>query len=325
MKLHVLFLAFLIGLMGVPATILAQAVSGSVKGVIVDSSGAAVPQAVCVLTNQATSNSVTGRTFSDGSFTFSDVIAGSYRLKVDATGFKSLTLNDIVVTVGEVRTLGSLSLQVGNAQETVQVTAEAAAIQLASAEHSGQISGTQITEIAIKGRDLFGFLSTMPGIINTNGGGLQSLDIGAIGGISMNGNRVGSTNVAFDGVTILNTGNNTNLMFEPNLDAVGEVKVLTSNYQAEYGRMGGGQVLIVTKSGTTQFHGSGYDYFRHEALNANDFFSNRSGTPISPYRYRVTGYSIGARSISPGSSTPTKTSCFSFSPKTSRGHVKIPA
>ena len=288
-----IFVTILLGLIAFPASLAAQAVTGSVKGVVMDSSGAVVPGATCVLTNDATSASLTETSFSDGSFTFADVRPGSYTLKIDARGFKALTLSNLDVTPGEIRTLGNLNLQIGSSQEIVEVTAEAAAIQLGSAEHSGLVSGTQINDIAIKGRDLFGFLSTMPGIVNTNGGGLQSLDIGAIGGLSMNGNRVGSTNVAFDGVTILNTGNNTNLQFEPNLDAVSEIKVLTSNYQAEYGRMGGGQVLIVTKSGGMQFHGTGYDYYRHEDLNANDFFSNRSGTQKSPYRYRVSGYTIG--------------------------------
>ena len=292
MRTRAILFGVLLGLV-FSAALVAQAVSGTVKGVVNDASGAVVPGATCTLTNEATNSSVTETTFSDGGFTLNNLVPGNYSLKIDAAGFKSYTLTNIVVTAGELRTLGNLSLQLGNSREVVEVTAEAAAIQLASAEHWGLVSGSQIDEIAIKGRDLFGFLSTMAGIVNTNGGGLQSLDIGSIGGISMNGNRVGSTNVALDGITDLNTGNNTNLQFEPNLDAIGEIKVLSSNYQAEYGRMGGGQVIIVTKSGGRQFHGSGYDYYRHEELNANDFFSNRSGTPKSPYRYRVSGYTIG--------------------------------
>ena len=293
MRVRVSQFAILLMLAGLQISVQAQTVSGTVKGVILDSTGAVVPGATCVLTDESTKSSVSVTSFSDGSFTFTSVQPGTYNMKIDATGFKSLTTTSIVVTAGELRTLGNLTLQVGDARETVEVTAEAAAIELGSAEHSGLVSGSQIDDIAIKGRDLFGFLSTMAGVINTNGGGLQSLDIGSIGGISMNGNRVGSTNVTFDGVTALNTGNNTNLQFEPNLDAIDEIKVMTSNYQAEYGRMGGGQVLIVTKSGTRDFHGTVYDYYRHEDLNANDFFSNRSGTPKSPYRYRVTGYTLG--------------------------------
>ena len=148
--------------------------------------------------------------------------------------------------------------------------------------------------------------------MNTRGGGSQTLDIGSIGGLSLNGNRAGSNNVAVDGVTALNTGNNTNLMYEPNLDSIGEVKVLTSNYQAEYGRMGGGQILIITKSGTKSFHGTAYDYYRHEDLNANDFFANRTGTPRSPYRYRVTGYSLGGPIFIPHTFNTSRDKLFFF-------------
>src|SRR5262249_29536293 len=214
----------------------------------------------------------------------------------------------------ETRTLGRLVLEIGEVGDTVSVTAEAASLQLASAERAGLIAGSQLNQIAIKGRDLFGFLSTLPGVINTNGngGGSQTMDVGAIGGLSLNGNRNGSTNIAVDGVTALNTGNNTNLMYEPNLDSIGEVKVLTSNYQAEYGRMGGGQVLIITRSGTRDFHGSAYDYYRHENLNANDFFANRTNTPKSRYRYRVTGYSIGGPVFIPGKFNVNKDKLFFF-------------
>jgi hypothetical protein len=265
------------------------------KGAVIDPHGSVIVAAVCTLTNQATGVTASEVTFSDGSFTFASVSPGLYTLKVGATGFKALALNDIEVIPSETRTLGRLTLQVGEVHDTVQVTAEVAALQLATAERSGLVSGTQLNQIAIKGRDMFGFLATMPGVINTNGngGGSETLDVGAIGGLSLNGNRNGSTNIAVDGVTALNTGNNTNMMYEVNLDAIGEVKVLTSNYQAEYGRMGGGQVMVITKSGSRELHGAGYDYYRHEDLNANDFFANSSATPRSPYRYRVSGYSVG--------------------------------
>jgi hypothetical protein len=279
-----------------------QTVSSSVQGAVSDSTGAAVAGAQCVLTNQATGQATVSSTLADGAFIFASVAPGVYNLTIESPGFKKLALERVVVTSSETRTLGKLILQIGDVVESVSVQAESAALQLATAERAGLVSGAQLSEIAIKGRDLFGFLSTLPGVVNTtgNGGGADSASIGAIGGISINGNRNGSTNVAVDGVTNLNTGNNTNMMYEPNLDSVGEVKVLTSNFSAEYGRMGGGQVLIVTKSGSRDFHGTAYNYYRHESLNANGFFENRSATQKQPYRYRVTGYSIGGPLTIPG-------------------------
>jgi Carboxypeptidase regulatory-like domain len=312
MRLDQMVIGILLALAAFRTSVLAQTTSGTVKGVVVDTSGAVVPGATCTLTDVATQVSDTVSSFSDGAFTFTGVAPGSYTLKIDATGFKSLTLESVVLTAGELRTLGNLKLEVGEARDIVEVTAEAAAIELGSAEHSGLVSGSQIDDIAIKGRDLFGFLSTMAGVVNTNGGGLDSAGIGSIGTVSINGNRLASINVAYDGITILNTGNNNNLHYEPNLDAIEEIKVLSSNYQAEFGRMGGGQVLIVTKSGTKQFHGSGYDYYRDEELNANDFFSNKTGTPRAIYRYRVTGYAIGGPVYIPRKFNTSKDKLFFF-------------
>ena len=136
MRLQAILSAILLGLLVFDAGVLAQGVSGTVKGVVMDSTGAVVPGANCVLTNVATGSSVTVTTFAEGVFTFSNVLPGTYNLKIDAAGFKSSTTTGVVVTAGELRTLGNLSLQVGESTETVQVTAEAAAIQLASAEHS---------------------------------------------------------------------------------------------------------------------------------------------------------------------------------------------
>jgi hypothetical protein len=294
------------------AGLAAQTVSSSIQGIITDPSGGVVGGANCTLTSEATGQPHTAAAFSDGAFRFANITPGVYSLTVESPGFKTQSIKGITVTAGETHVMGRLALQVGEVKESISVAAETASLQLASAERAGLVSGTQLNEIAIKGRDLFGFLSTLPGVINTNGGGSQTLDIGAIGGLSMNGNRTGSSNIAVDGVTALNTGNNTNLMYEPNLDAIGEVKVLTSNYQAEYGRMGGGQVLIITKSGTRAFHGSAYEYYRHENLNANDFFANRTNTPKSRYRYRVSGYSIGGPIFIPGKFNVNKDKLFFF-------------
>src|SRR5437773_4118973 len=188
------------------ATLAGQTVSSSMQGVITDPSGAVVGGASCTLTNEATGQAVTAMAFADGAFRFASVTPGVYNLTIENPGFKTQSIHGITVTAGETHALGRLALQVGEVKESISVAAETASLQLASAERAGLVSGTQLNEIAIKGRDLFGFLSTLPGVVNTNGGGSQTLDIGAIGGLSMNGNRQGSTNIAVDGVTALNTG-----------------------------------------------------------------------------------------------------------------------
>jgi len=290
-----------------------QIVTSSVKGTVVDSSGAVVVGASCTLTNAATGQRATAASVGDGGFTFANVLSGDYKLSITAAGFKALTIENVVVLSSEMRTLGRLVLSVGETRETVTVTAEAASIQLASAERSGTITGNQLNEIAIKGRDLMSFLATIPGVVDVSAGaGREAVDPNAAVNITVNGNASNTKNVTVDGINVLDTGNNTGMHYEPNMEAVDEVRVLSSNYQAEYGRMGGGTITIVTKGGSRDFHGSAYDFYRHESLNANDFFNNRNSVKKSPYRYRITGYSIGGPVFIPNKFNANKDKLFFF-------------
>jgi len=292
----------------------AQNVSSSVKGFVLDSSSAAIPRAACVLTNQATGQAVNATSWDDGSFTFLNVLAGKYTLVLKADGFKALTVRDIVVTANETRTLGNLSLDIGEVRDSISVTAETAAVavQLASAERSGLVSAEQLNNIAIKGRDFFALLSTIPGVVDTYSTPRETTSTNAIAGTFINGGRYNQKNYTIDGVISMNIGANGSIPTEPNMDAISEVKILTSNYQAEYGRHGGGIITVITKSGSQAFHGSGYWNYRHEGLNANSFFNNRTGTSKVPYRYRINGYSIGGPVYIPHKFNTDKSKLFFF-------------
>jgi len=290
-----------------------QIVTSSVKGTVVDTSGAVVVGANCTLTNNATGQSSTAPTMADGGFTFPTVLPGTYKLSVTAAGFKALTMEKIEVTASEVRTLGRLTLNIGESRESVTVTAEASPIQLASGERSGLINMSQLSEIAIKGRDLMAFVKSIPGVVDTSGvAGSDAVDPNAAVNITINGSPANTKNVTVDGIGVLDTGNNTGMHYEPNMEAVAEIKVLTSNFQAEYGRMGGGGITMITKGGSQGFHGSVYDFYRHESLNANDFFFNKNSRVKSPYRYRITGYSIGGPAYIPGKFNTKKDKLFFF-------------
>src|SRR4030095_4921504 len=142
-----------------------QGVSSSVNGVLLDPSGSGVAGASCKLASQGNGATRTVHSGVDGRFTFPIVLAGVYTLHVEAPGFKVLELKDIVVTSQEVRTLGSLSWQVGEVRESVSVTAEAAALQLSTAERSGLVTGTQLNDLALKGRDFFAMLQPITGVV----------------------------------------------------------------------------------------------------------------------------------------------------------------
>ena len=271
---------------------LSQNVSSSVLTTIVDPSNAPIPGAECTLNNQATGVSATVKADGQGACVFNIVQNGTYSLGVKVTGFKSALLKDIVVSAGEVRTLGQLKLEVGALTESVQVTAEVSQIQLATGEKAGLITSSQFQNLAVKGRDMFAFLATIPGVVDNGSQARETAGPDSIRGTFINGARENQKNFAVDGITALDTGSNSTVQFEPNMDAIAEVKVLTSNYAAEYGRNAGGVITIITKGGGKDFHVTAYDTYRHESLNANSFFNNRTGTKKVPYRYRITGYNV---------------------------------
>ncbi|MBI1899059.1 MAG: carboxypeptidase regulatory-like domain-containing protein [Acidobacteria bacterium] len=289
-----------------------QNVTSSVRGVVADPGGAAIPGAVCKLSNESTGASMTAKSSAQGTFVFPIVPPGTYTLTITMAGFKTLESKGLVVSANEIRALGSLTLQLGEVRESVSVTAEVAAIQLASAEKSGQITGQQLQNIAVKGRDFFALLSTIPGVVDNFSQRRETFSPDSIRGTFINGSRENQKNLAVDGITDLDTGSNSTVHYQPNMDSISEIKILTSNYQAEFGRNGGGTITIVTRSGGSDFHGTGYWFYRHESLNANSFFNNRTGTKKSPYRYRINGYTIGGPAYIPGKFNRNKDKLFFF-------------
>lgn len=273
--------------------IMAQNVSSAITGVLVDSTGAAIVGAECTLTSQSTGASQTMKTASDGGFTFPNLLAGRYTLTARMAGFKMLESREIVVTSGETRALNRITMQVGEVRESVTVEAEATAIQTSSSEKSGVITGSQLNDIAVRGRDFFTYLATIPGVVDNFSQRRETSSPDSIRGTFINGGRENQKNLTVDGVTDLDTGSNGTVHFQPNMDSIAEIKVMTSNYQAEFGRNGAGVITVISKGGARDFHGSGYYFYRHENLNANSFFNNRTGTRKNPYRYRINGYSIG--------------------------------
>ena len=275
----------------------AQTVSSTLKGTVQDSSGAVIAHAVCELVNSSTGATSTVNSDAEGAFQFLDVLAGTYNLTIRASGFKNHTLANLEILASEFHSAGNIVLQVGQANESIIVSETMVPIQLSSGERSETVTGRQLNDIAVKGRDFVSYLSTLPGIIDTNAS-RDAMQRNALSGIHINGSRDTQTLLVVDGMPMIDAGNNGPPQ-EPNMDSISEVRVLSSNYQAEYGRNGGGTVTVISKGGGRHFHGSAYDYYRHEGLNANNFFNNATLTPIAPYRYRMTGWSLGGPVVVP--------------------------
>jgi len=295
----------------VSACAFAQTVTGTLVGTVVDPAGSAVPGAPIQLTNQGTAAVLTATTDNEGLFRFPNLSPATYTVSVQAKGFKTRVERDITVGLSENRDVGRLALEIGNVGESITVTAEVTPVQTSSSERSSVIDGNQLNSEAIRGREMMSFMRMLPGVVDTTVA-RDATGGSVLGGLTFNGST-GLTGFMVDGIADMDTGcSNCFTHFEPNIDSIGEVKVLTSNYQAEFGRNAGGAIQVVTKSGTQTFHGSGWWTHRNEDLNANDFFNNITGLPRSRYRFNIAGWSLGGPVFIPKHFNIAKTKVFFF-------------
>lgn len=274
----------------------AQIVTGSIAGTVRDPSGLAVPAAKVVLRQPETGRERRLETSERGDFVISGLDAGRYTLTVTAAGFKKLELRDVNLATGERLPLGDLNMEIGQLTETVSVTERGAVVQTQSAERADVITSTQVENLAIRGRNVQDLMSLLPGVVTSNPQeGLSSTST-----INVQGARATMNNISVDGVPATDMGNGSQLKVTVSQDAVAEVKMLVSNYQAEYGRMAGSNIQIVTKSGTRDFHGLLSWFKRHEQFNANSFFNNQQGVRKGKYRYNTYTYNVGGPVLFPG-------------------------
>jgi hypothetical protein len=256
------------GISGAASSATAQGLTGQISGVVTDSGGGVLPGATVVLKNAGTNSTRETVTGADGSFVFPDLLAGKYDISVTVSGFKTYEQKGVILASTERVALRAIALEVGGVAETVTVQAEAVQVQTSTAARSGLITRDNIEDIALKGRDFAGMLKLLPGVIDTSA--REAPGWGSMGGLSING-RGGGFNFSYDGVTNKDTGSNSGNYAAPALDSIAEVRVQTSNFQAEYGRSSGATITVVTRSGSKDFHGSAAYYKRDDKWNANEF------------------------------------------------------
>ena len=307
-----------------PSSLRAQTTSASVAGAVKDSQGGMLPGAVVTLTSRTQGNTMTATTDEQGRFIFPIIRPDTYTLRVTMSGFKTTERTNVVVSANDKFSAGTLTLDVGGIEENVSVSGRVSELQTTSGERSFTLESEAIKNIANDGRSLFGFTGLVPGVLPQadNGGTRQGGSATQSSGFTVNGQRPNSNNMTIDGVTNLDTGDNGGNMATTNIDAVAEFKILTNAYQAEYGRAVGGQVQVVTKSGTQTFHGSGYWYGRRSDWNANSWTNKRNGAPPPVGQGRVTplpeasrndyGYTIGGPIFIPGTFNEDKKKLFFF-------------
>lgn len=297
-------------LLGLALHLPGQTITGSIAGRVLDQQGAAVANATVTASEPDKNITQITKSGDQGDFVFSALQPGNYTVSVEAPGFKKLDRTGLALHANDKLALGDLNLEVGAVTETIEVSAQAALLQTDSVERSATITGKQMENIEVNGRNPLEMTKLVPGVVeNTN---FQVGGPGGIGNIQANGNRGSANMLTINGIDNLDTGSNGSQNVTVSLDSTQEFKVLTGIYQAEYGRNAGAQISIVTKSGTDQFHGSGYWYHRHDDLNANSWLNNAKGLPRSLFRYNDPGYTIGGPIFIPKLLPQTKNKLFFF-------------
>ena len=228
----------------------------------------------------------------NGGFQVTNLQPGSYTVRVEMPSFRTLERKNVVLSAGERLSVGTLTLDIGSLGETVVVEARGTQVNVAETQHSGLITSRQIEQVQVLGRDVTSIMRLLPGVRYENTVDSLGMSFGT-SVPNVGGARRDWSNVIVDGVVSNEVGNSGLMAQQINLDAIAEVRVLLNSYRAEYGRAGGGQVQIVSKSGTSNYHGNLYYYGRNEALNATDFFVNRANAQKPRYRFNTYGANLG--------------------------------
>lgn len=283
---------------GLAAHALAQIGGGSIVGTVRDPSGAAVPNVRVSTHNQDTNETQEVATNGEGYYEFPLLPAGHYRLEAEASGFDRLRGSVFDLFTGT-RPRIDLQLQVGATSQTVEVSAAAPLINTTSTELGVVMTRARTDELPLNGRNFQELVGLQAGVVNSPASGA-----GGRGGVSFHGSSALGTNFLLDGVDMSfgevngaagfqSAGGGSVLINTVSVEAVEEFKSSASATSAEYGRAGGGVVNITTRSGTNTFHGTLFEFFRNDKLNANDFFSNKAGLPRSPLRWNQFGGNFG--------------------------------
>ena len=285
-------------LLAIPSAASCQSVTGQISGTVTDPAGAVVAGAKVQLTHDLSKQAREFTTEANGSFVFTGLVPGRYSIHVTQTGFKAYDQKAITVAAQERVDLHDVSLQIGDVSATVEVSAQTVHVATDSSERSIAIGLQQIADTPTRGRNPLSLIMTLPGVQTAAGNDFRGWSGGGIPAV--NGGRTGQMIVSLDGVAGQDSGNLNPGYSSPSVDALSEVKVLVSNYTAEYGGRTGGQLTFTIKGGTPQFHGSAYYYWRHEMFNANEFFNNKLNIQKPKYRYQNPGGTFGGPLIIPG-------------------------
>jgi outer membrane receptor protein involved in Fe transport len=283
-----LLLPALAAVLAAPTAVLSQVSSGKILGAVQDESGAVLPGVAIVIRNLDTNVSREAVTNDRGRYEVPALQPGRYQVEAELSGFRRYSQGPIVVQVNQ-ESLVNISLQVGQLTEVVSVQAEGLVVQTTTAALGKVVEEKQILELPLSGRNFTSLGLFMPGVTTR---GQSTSDANYV----VHGQRQDANNFQLDGVANVSLGGNS-VQARPNVDAVQEFKIQTSNFSAEFGRNSGSVVQVVTKSGTNSLRGSGWEFHRNDAFQARNFFATSEPPPLEQNQY---GGTLGGPVTIPG-------------------------
>src|SRR5215471_8425438 len=271
-------------------TLAAQGISGSFTGSVSDSTGAVIQAASVTATSTESGRSWRTVTNDAGVYNLTTIPPGTYTLTVEAAGFKRLVTNNISLEVNQTARL-DLKLEVGAVAETVEVKGLAPVLQTESTQLGSVISGNTTVNLPLNGRNFVQLTLLAPGVVTYD---FNTFTSGSTGGGQplVNGNRAQANNYRLDGLDANETEDNV-IAYSPNVDAIQEFKLITTNPPAEYGNSMGGIINTTLKSGTNQYHGSAFEFLRNDKLNSNTWFGNATRLPRTHFNQNIFGGTFG--------------------------------
>lgn len=263
----------------------AQVENGQFTGTVTDPTGAAIANAKVTVTNQGTNLSVSTTTNSSGNYIAKELPIGSYKLTAESPGFKTISNTNVVLNAGTIAHV-DFKLQIGKASEVIEVTGAAAQVNTEDSKLATTVSSTQISNLPLNGRNVFDLMQLSTGAVNVTGVDFENGHSTVVNGV-----REDFNGFLVNGVS--NKGLSGGAVNVPIQDSVEEFQQLQLNMSAQYGNSAGGSVNLVTKSGTNTWHGSGWEYLRNDAMDANPFFLNKKGVARPPLRFNQFGATLG--------------------------------
>jgi len=280
-------------LLGFSPALRAQLTSGTIYGSVQDSTGALIPGAMVTAAEPSKGITRTVTSSSSGTFALPNLPPGAYTVQVGATGFETYKKTGVMLNAADSLNAGIFALKVGAESTSVEVTANTAELQVQtdSGERSDMITSKQLDDVAMNGRNVLDYMRLIPGVAGV--GTFGASGTGGLDSFNVNGTRANAHEFTLDGASNVDTGNNGGTHVTINTDAIAEVKVLTSNYGAEFGKASGGGIVVVSKGGSNSFHGNAHFFHRNDGMNAAGWVANHNDTAKQLYRYNTEGYMLG--------------------------------